>query len=71
MVDCVIHPLALEFCPQRCRTRWISTITSVWWTEAITDVVIVIGKINVSLLSTNYAFSALTVLVGRQEGHPA
>jgi len=29
MVDRVIHPFVLDFCPQRCRTRRMSKITCV------------------------------------------
>ena len=46
-------PFALDFCPQRCRTRQISKITRVWRTETVTDCCCVNGQINVSLVSTN------------------
>jgi len=51
-------PFSLDVCPQRCRTRKINCCY-------------VNRQINVSLLSTNNAFSALTLLAGWQEGHPA
>jgi len=43
-------PLALYFCPERCRTHQISKIT---WTETVTNCCYVNMQINVSLLSTN------------------
>ena len=46
-------PFALDFCPQRCRTRWISKITCLLLTETVTDCCYVNRQINVSLLSTN------------------
>jgi len=46
-------PFALDFCPQRCRTRRISKITCVWRTETVTDCCYFNRHINVSLLSTN------------------
>jgi len=46
-------PFALDFCPQRCRTRQISKITCVLSTETVTDCCYVDGQINVSLVSTN------------------
>ena len=46
-------PFTLDFCPQKCRTRWISKITCVWRTETVTSCCYVNGQINVSLLSTN------------------
>ena len=30
-------PFALDFCPERCRTRWISKITCLLHTETVTD----------------------------------
>ena len=62
MVDCVIHPIC-HFCPQRCRIRQISKIMWVLWTETVTNCCYVIGRLT--------AFSALILLVGWQEGHPA
>jgi len=44
---------ALDFCPQRCRTRRISKRTCIRRTETVTDCCYVNGQINVSLLSTN------------------
>jgi len=46
-------PFALDFCPQRCRTRQISKITCVWWTETVTNCCYVKRQINVSVLTTN------------------
>jgi len=46
-------PFALDFCPQRCRTRWISKITCLLLTETVIDCCYVNRQINVSLLSTN------------------
>ena len=43
---------ALDFCPQRCRTRQISKITCVLRMETVTDCCCVNRQINVSLLST-------------------
>ena len=45
---------ALDVCPQRCRTRWISKITCLLRTEAVTDCCYVNRQINMSLLSTKY-----------------
>jgi len=47
-------PFALDFCPQRCRTRWISKITCLLRTETVTDCCYVNKQINVSLLPTKY-----------------
>jgi len=47
-------PFALDLCPQRCRTRWISKITCLLRTETVTDCRYVNKQINVSLLSTKY-----------------
>jgi len=41
----------LDFCPQRCRTRWISKMTCVLRTETVTDCCYVNRQINVSLLT--------------------
>jgi len=38
-------PFALDFCPQRRRTRWISKITWVLWTETVTDCCTLIGTL--------------------------
>jgi len=46
-------PFASDFCPQRCRIRQISEITSVWRTETVNNCSCVNEQINVSLLSTN------------------
>jgi len=46
-------PFALDFCPQKCRTRWISKITYVLQTETVTDCCLVNRQINVSSLSTS------------------
>jgi len=46
-------PFALDFCPERCRTRWISKITCLLHTETVTDCCYVNRQINMSLLSTN------------------
>ena len=46
-------PFALDFCPQRCRTHWISKITCLLRTKTVTDCY-VNRQINVSLLSTKY-----------------
>ena len=46
-------PFALDFCPQRCRTRQISKITRIWREETVTNCCYVHRQINVSLLSTN------------------
>ena len=46
-------PFALDFCPERCRTRWISKITCLLHTETVTDCCYVNTQINMSLLSTN------------------
>ena len=37
MVDCFMRPIRLTLFPQRCRTRQISSITSVWRTAAVTN----------------------------------
>ena len=47
-------PFALDFCPQRCRTRQISKITCLLRTETVTDCCCVNRQINVSLLSSKY-----------------
>ena len=47
-------PFALDFCPRRCRTRWINKITCFLRTETVTDCCYVNRQINVSLLSTKY-----------------
>ena len=47
-------PFALDICPQRCRTRWISKITCLLRTETVTDCCYVNKQFNVSLLSTKY-----------------
>ena len=65
MVDCVIRPISLNVCPQRCRTRQLNKITCVQRTETVANCCYINRQINVS------AFSALTLLVERQEGHPA
>jgi len=49
MVDCV----ALDFRPQRCRTRQKRKITCAWQTETVTNCCYVNRQFNVSLLSTN------------------
>jgi len=41
-------PFALDICPQRCRTRWISKITCLLRTETVTDCCYVNRQINVS-----------------------
>jgi len=46
-------PFALDFCPQRCRTRWISKLTCLLQRKTVTDCCYVNRQINVSLLSTN------------------
>jgi len=46
-------PFTLDFCPQRCRTHWISKITFVLRTEKVTHCSYGNRQINVSLLSTN------------------
>ena len=45
MVDCVICPFALTLCPRRCRHRQISKTTSVWRTEMLLIVVMLIGRL--------------------------
>ena len=45
MADCVICPFALTLCPRRCRHRQISKITSVWRTEMLLIVVMLIGRL--------------------------
>ena len=44
---------ALHFCPQKCWSRQISSITCVLRTETVTNRCYVNKRINVSLLSTN------------------
>jgi len=44
---------ALDFCPQRRRTRWITKKISLLQTETVTDCYYVNRQISVSLLSTN------------------
>jgi len=46
-------PFALDFCPQRCRTRQIRKITCVRQIETVTDCCYVNRQINVSLLPKN------------------
>ena len=46
-------PFALDFCPQRFRTRRISKITCVLRTQTVADCCCVNRQVNVSLLSTN------------------
>ena len=46
-------PFALDFCPQRCRTRQISKITCILRTETVTHCCYVNRHINMRLLSTN------------------
>jgi len=46
-------PFALDFCPQRCRTRQISKITCLLRTETVTDCCCVNRQINVSLFQQN------------------
>jgi len=65
MVDCFICPIRLKRCPQRCKTRQISKIICVWWTETVANCCHINRQINVSLLSTNItlmltAFDLLT-----------
>ena len=45
--------IVLHFCTQSCRTRQISKLTCVVWTETVGNSCYVNGYINVSLLSTN------------------
>ena len=47
-------PFALDFCPQRCRTRWISKLTCLLQRKTVTGCCYVNRQINVSLLSTKY-----------------
>jgi len=53
MVDCVIRPISLNVCPQRCRTRQLNKITCVQRTETVANCCYINRQINVSLLSTN------------------
>jgi len=46
-------PFFLCFFPQRCRTRHISRITSVWRTETVTSCCFVDKQIHLTLLSTD------------------
>ena len=49
-----MRPFALDFCPQRCRTRRISKITCVWLTETVTNRCYVNRQINVSCIINKY-----------------